>query len=158
MARDPMTFQLPLPVLKRLPQTAQYIEDLRQFHLRTAPRTLRLSKYKRICWHALYMQALYNTLILQHDLRLVALAVLVCFLACYTAFSMMTRLYGAHSRYPWVIAAGVVIGCGSWATQAIALLAFQPGVAVAYNLGLTILSGFIALGGAGLGFWIARST
>ncbi len=104
------------------------------------------------------MQILYSSLTLQHDLRLVALAVLVCFLACYTAFSMMTRLYGAHSRYPWVIAAAVVIGCGSWATQAIALLAFHPGVAVAYNVGLTVLSGFIALAGAGLGFWIARST
>src|SRR6185436_2928400 len=100
----------------------------------------------------------YGSLIEQHDLRLVVLAALICLLASYTAFSMMKRLYGTRSRYPWVIAAAVVTGCGSWAAQAIALLAFQPGVTVGYNVGLTVLSGLIAVAGAGVGFWVARST
>lgn len=104
------------------------------------------------------MRTIYSSLVLQHDLRLVSLAVLICFLSCYTAFSMMTRLYGAQSRYPWVVAAAVVTGCGSWATHAIALLAFEPGVVIAYDVDLTLLSGFIAVCGAGLGFWVARST
>ena len=76
------------------------------------------------------MVKLYETIVQHHDARLVVLAVLVCLLACYTAFTMMARLYAQHSRYPWVIAAAVVTGCGAWGTHSIALLAFQPGVPV----------------------------
>ena len=104
------------------------------------------------------MLRLYGSLVGDHDLRLVVLAALICLLASYTAFSMMKRLQGTWSRYPWVIAAAVVTGCGSWATQAIALLAFQPGVEIGYNVGLTVLSGVIAVAGAGLGFCVARNT
>ncbi len=70
-------------------------------------------------------------------------------LACYTAFTMMARLYAHRSRYPWVIAAAVVTGCGAWATHSIVLLAFRPGVPVAYDVGLTVISGLIAVAGCG---------
>ena len=104
------------------------------------------------------MLRVYSTVVEQHDLRLVILAVLICFLGCYTAFSMMTRLYAPSSRYPWVVAAAVVTGCGGWATHSIALLAFQPGVPIGYDIGLTVLSGVIAVLGSGIGFYVARST
>jgi len=104
------------------------------------------------------MLKLFGTIFENHDARLVVLAALVCLLACYTAFTMMARLYAQRSRYPWVMAAAVVTGCGAWATHSIALLAYQPGVAVAYDVGLTVLSGLIAVVGCGLGFYVARST
>jgi signal transduction histidine kinase len=104
------------------------------------------------------MLRLYETIFHDHDSRFVVLAILVCLLACYTAFTMMARLYAHRSRYPWVIAAAVVTGCGAWATHSIVMLAYQPGVPVAYDVGLTVISGLIAVAGCGLGFYIARGT
>lgn len=104
------------------------------------------------------MQRLYDTIALHHDARFVVLAILVCLLATYTAFTMMARLYAHRSRYPWVIAAAVVTGCGAWATHSILMLAYQPGVPVAYNVGLTVISGLVAVLGCGVGFYVARGT
>src|SRR5262245_31245554 len=104
------------------------------------------------------MLRVYSTIFEYHDARFVVLAVLVCLLAAYTAFSMMARLYAHRSRYPWVIAAAVVTGCGAWATHSIALLAFRPGVPVAYDVGLFVISGLIAVMGCGVGFYVARGT
>ena len=104
------------------------------------------------------MQRLYDTIVHHHDARFVVLAVLVCLLASYTAFTMMARLYAHRARYPWVIAAAVVTGCGAWATHSILMLAYQPGVPVAYNVGMTVISGLIAVAGCGLGFYVARGT
>ena len=104
------------------------------------------------------MQRLYDTIVHHHDARFVVLAILVCLLATYTAFTMMARLYPHRSRYPWVIAAAVVTGCGSWATQSILMLAYQPGVPVAYNVSMTVTSGLIAVLGCGVGFYVARGT
>ena len=104
------------------------------------------------------MQRLYDTIVDHHDARFVVLAILVCLLASYTAFTMMARLYAHRSRYPWVIAAAVVTGCGSWATHSIMMLAYQPGVPVAYNVGMTVISGLIAVLGCGVGFYVARGT
>jgi signal transduction histidine kinase len=104
------------------------------------------------------MLRLYTTIVQLHDARFVVLAIMVCLLASYTAFTMMARLYAHRSRYPWVIAAAVVTGCGAWATHSIVMLAFQPGVPVAYDVGLTVISGLIAVTGCGLGFYVARGT
>jgi signal transduction histidine kinase len=104
------------------------------------------------------MLKVYGTIVQYHDARFVVLAGLVCLLASYTAFSMMTRLHSPRSRYPWVIAAAVATGCGAWAAHSIALLAFRPGAPVAYDVGMTMISGLIAVVGCGLGFYIARST
>jgi len=104
------------------------------------------------------MLRLYSTVFFEHDARFVVLGILVCLLACYTAFTMMARLYAHRSRYPWVVAAAVVTGCGAWATHSIVLLAYRPPVPVAYDVGLTVISGLIAVLGCGLGFYVARGT
>ena len=44
----------------------------------------------------------------------------------------------------WIAGAGVVAGCGIWGTHFVAMLAYRPGVAVAYDPTLTILSILIA--------------
>jgi signal transduction histidine kinase/ActR/RegA family two-component response regulator len=104
------------------------------------------------------MLKLYGTIAQFHDPSLVILAAGVCLLACYTAFSMMARLYAPKSRAPWVIAAAVVTGCGAWATHSIALLAFQPGVPVSYDVGATVLSGLLAIAGCSVAFYVARTS
>ena len=58
----------------------------------------------------------------------------------------MARARAAHDhmRNIWLIAAGVVAGCGIWGTHFVAMLAFRAGFPVSYDPTLTILSVVIA--------------
>lgn len=78
----------------------------------------------------------------EHDWRLVVIAGIVCFLASLTAVKLSNRARATdgRARNTWIIAAGVAAGCGIWATHFIAMLAYHPGVPVAYDVGLTGLS------------------
>src|SRR5262245_34109171 len=78
----------------------------------------------------------------EHDLRLVALAGAVCFLASLTAISLLRRAQATKGRAQafWIVTAGTATGCGIWATHFVAMLAFDPGVVVGYDLELTAVS------------------
>ena len=78
----------------------------------------------------------------EHDWRLVVVAGLVCFLASLTAVTLFNRARSTagHSRAIWIAAAGAATGCGIWATHFLAMLAYHPGVPIAYNVALTALS------------------
>jgi NO-binding membrane sensor protein with MHYT domain len=78
----------------------------------------------------------------QHDWRLVAIAGVVCFLASLTAITLFHRARSTkgRARTVWLAAAGAATGCGIWATHFLAMLAYQPGVPVAYDINLTIVS------------------
>ena len=85
---------------------------------------------------------------LQHDLRLVAMAVLLCLFACGTALTMVTRAQAAtirQYRLGWLTGAGVIAGSGIWATHFVAMLAFNVPMPVAFHIGLTALSAAIAI-------------
>jgi diguanylate cyclase (GGDEF)-like protein/PAS domain S-box-containing protein len=77
-----------------------------------------------------------------HDWRLVVLAVAVCLLASFSAVSLLQRARATRdrARKVWIAMAGAAAGCGIWATHFIAILAYDPGVAVAYDIALTALS------------------
>jgi len=93
----------------------------------------------------------------QHDLRLVVLAGVLCLFACATAMSLLARARVTQdkTRSLWIAGAGVVAGCGIWSTHFVAMLAYQAGVAVAYDPALTILSILIAALLCGVGFALA---
>ncbi len=93
----------------------------------------------------------------QHDLRLVVLAGILCLFACATAMSLLARARATldKTRLMWIAGAGVVAGCGIWGTHFVAMLAYRPGVPVAYDPTLTILSVLIAASLCGVGFWLA---
>ena len=78
----------------------------------------------------------------EHDWRLVLVAGFVCFLASLTAISLFNRARATagRTRAIWIVAAGAAAGCGIWATHFVAMLAYEPGLAIAYNIGLTALS------------------
>jgi len=82
-----------------------------------------------------------------HDLRLVALAGLICFLASYAAVSLLHRAVASNrvARRVWIATAGAATGCGIWATHFIAMLAYDPGVVVGYGVVLTALSLIVAI-------------
>jgi NO-binding membrane sensor protein with MHYT domain len=80
-----------------------------------------------------------SCLTVEHDLRLVVLAGVVCFLASVAAVSLFHRAKAndGRSRAMWTITAGAATGSGIWATHFIAMLAYEPGTSIAYGIGLT---------------------
>ena len=103
------------------------------------------------------MLRVYACITQQHDLRLVALAGLICLLSAYAAFSLAGRAVeaSARGRFAWIVAGSVATGSGVWATHFIAMLAFQPDMPVSYAIDRTILSIVIAALVSGLGLAIA---
>jgi NO-binding membrane sensor protein with MHYT domain len=90
----------------------------------------------------------------EHDLRLVILAAVICAMASYTAISLLHHVRRSDARmwWIWLAVSAAATGFGIWATHFIAMLAFSPGVATGYNVALTGLSliAAIVLTSAGL--------
>jgi NO-binding membrane sensor protein with MHYT domain len=103
------------------------------------------------------MHRVLTCLTTEHDWRLVVLAGVVCFLASVAAISLFQRACATAGRVRagWVLVAGAATGCGIWATHFIAILAYDPGFAVAYHIGLTALSLLAAIAVTSAGFGLA---
>src|SRR4051812_9553307 len=95
------------------------------------------------------MLTVFGCLVQQHDLRLVALAACICILATGTTTNLLALLQASKARVPWaaLLTTSILFGCGVWALHFVAMLAYLPGVPVAYNVGATVLS--IIAAGAG---------
>jgi diguanylate cyclase (GGDEF)-like protein len=100
------------------------------------------------------MHRIITCLTVEHDWRLVVLAGLVCFLASLAAISLFRRARASTGkmRALWLVVAGTATGFGIWATHFIAMLAYNPGLPVAYDVARTVLSLLAAavVTGAGL--------
>ncbi|WP_339034647.1 EAL domain-containing protein [Bradyrhizobium symbiodeficiens] len=96
----------------------------------------------------------------EHDWRLVALAGAVCLLASAAAISLFHRARATQGvgRLAWLGLDAAVSGCGIWATHFIAMLAYGPGGAGAYNIPVTILSLIFAISVTFVGLSIAVSS
>ncbi len=106
------------------------------------------------------MLRVYSCITGEHDIRLVVMAGIICFLACFTALSLFGRGRSARGTSPlraaaWLIAAAAVAGTGVWATHFVAMLAFEPHLPVGYRNDLTILSILTAIVISGAGFALA---
>ena len=101
-----------------------------------------------------------NCLTTQHDWRLVVVAGVVCFVSALTAISLFHRARTALGgvRPTWIVAAGVTVGCGIWATHFIAMLAYEPGVPVAYGINQTALSLIAAMVITAIGLGVAAAS
>src|SRR5262245_7300168 len=106
------------------------------------------------------MLTVYNCLVTEHDLRLVALAAVICGLASYTAISLLhhVRKSAASMWRVWLAVSAMSTGFGIWATHFIAMLAFSPGVPTAYNIALTGLSLVAAIFLTGIGLGVAATS
>jgi methyl-accepting chemotaxis protein len=84
----------------------------------------------------------YNCLTVQHDWRLVGVAAVICLFASLSAVNIFNRARATNgqTRVIWIIAAGVAGGFGIWATHFVAMLAYEPGITVAFGVTLTVLS------------------
>ncbi|SCY66166.1 bifunctional diguanylate cyclase/phosphodiesterase [Microvirga guangxiensis] len=103
------------------------------------------------------MLTVYNCIVSDHDLRLVALAALLCGLASLSAIHLLhhvRRLEGPRYRV-WLSIAAISTGFGIWATHFIAMLAFSPALPTGYNIALTVSSLVAAVLLTGLAFLVA---
>src|SRR5437016_10590191 len=93
------------------------------------------------------MFRVFNCLASEHDWRLVIVAGIVCFLASLTAISLFNRARATtgRARTTWIVTAGAATGCGIWATHFIAMLAYDPGVVMGYDVALTAASLVVAI-------------
>jgi diguanylate cyclase (GGDEF)-like protein len=93
----------------------------------------------------------------EHDWRLVALAGATCLLASSVAINLFQRAKTTTGveRLVWLGLDAAAGGYGIWATHFIAMLAYDPGVQVGFDPGLTILSLIFASFISGLGLTVA---
>jgi diguanylate cyclase (GGDEF)-like protein/PAS domain S-box-containing protein len=100
------------------------------------------------------MLRIYSCIAYAHDLRLVALAAIICALASFAAINLLhyARKSSGQMRGVWLAVSAISTGFGIWATHFVAMLAFTPGIPSGYNIFLTVLSliAAILLTGAGL--------
>ncbi|MBP2161090.1 MULTISPECIES: EAL domain-containing protein [Asticcacaulis] len=77
-----------------------------------------------------------------HDWKLVLLAALVCIVSCAVTILVLgrARTIRGRGRLRWILTAGAAGGFGIWATHFIAMLAFDPGLPLAFDLPLTLIS------------------
>src|SRR5262250_2581944 len=85
------------------------------------------------------------------------LGLLVCGHRDLGAINLFHRARAASGRagLDWLATARITTGCGTWATHFIALLAYEPGIPVAYNVGLTALSLMAAAAITSMGFAVS---
>jgi len=101
------------------------------------------------------MLAVLTCVFVDHDLRLVLVAALICATACAAAFGFHLRslkVAGTTMAWAWMALTGLVAGSGVWATHFVAMLAYEPTLAIGYAVPATVLSFLIAIVGMGLGF------
>jgi NO-binding membrane sensor protein with MHYT domain/signal transduction histidine kinase len=94
--------------------------------------------------------------LMSHNGPLVLLSFAVALFASYTALDMGTRLRRAagKARKLWLGGSAVVLGGGIWSMHFVAMLAFNAGVPVGYDFGLTALSLLTAIAIVAVGFQI----
>ena len=85
------------------------------------------------------------------------LALLVAVFAAWTALDLFqqVRAHQGGGRLAWLATAATAMGGGIWSMHFIAMLGFDPGAPVRYDLPLTIASFLLAVAGSSLAFLIA---
>jgi diguanylate cyclase (GGDEF)-like protein len=87
------------------------------------------------------MLRVYACIAHEHDLRLVVVAAVICFLASFTAFAAFEQARGETvRRWFWVALAALVSGIGIWSTHFVAMLAYEPHLPIGYDVPVTLLS------------------
>ena len=92
-----------------------------------------------------------------HDLWLVCLAALFCVVGSTITIRLLRRIGFADrgTRFAWVFMGGVSTGATIWCTHFVAMIAYRPGVAVAYEPRLTGASLALAIVGSALALQVA---
>ncbi|RXT43407.1 hypothetical protein B6S44_28740 [Bosea sp. Tri-44] len=97
---------------------------------------------------------------IDHDPKLVILAVLVSLISGFTVFAILNhaRAQQGGSRHVWSLIAACVAGGGIWSTHFVAMLGFAPATAVSYDITLTLASALLSIVIAGIAMPLLMST
>ncbi|GIL38897.1 MHYT domain-containing protein [Roseiterribacter gracilis] len=90
-----------------------------------------------------------------HNLSLVLLAIAISVLASFTALSIADRYRLAPTRRTraiWLAGAAIAMGGGIWSMHFVAMLSFDLGVPIAYDVGVTLISLVLAIACTAVGF------
>ncbi len=100
------------------------------------------------------MYRVWACLTQQHDIALICGAVLICAVSCLAALILLERaaMRSGALRRVWVGLAVCAFGSGTWATHFIAMLAFDPGLPLSFDIATTGVSGVVAILGAAAAF------
>jgi methyl-accepting chemotaxis protein len=103
------------------------------------------------------MFRVFNCLTEQHDWRLVVAAALICLCSSLVTVQLVRRARATIGRVRavWIGTAGCAAGIGIWSTHFVAMLAYEPGVPVAYAILPTAFSLLVAIAITALGIGIA---
>lgn len=90
-----------------------------------------------------------------HNRPLVVLALLISVFASYTALDLTGRARASQGgmRGLWLAASAVAMGGGIWSMHFVAMVAFDLGIPVTYDLPLTVLSFVVAVAVTSIGLW-----
>lgn len=105
------------------------------------------------------MMTVINCIVHEHNIWLVIVAIMICAAGSWVIARLFLRAVAVSGlqRAGWYFLAALASGVAIWCTHFIAMLGFNPGVPVGFELTLTNLSLFVAIGGSAAGFVIAGS-
>lgn len=102
------------------------------------------------------MLRVYTCIAHQHNFLFVVIAGMICLLATLTALSAFQQaVREASRRATFIIVAALVSGLGIWSTHFIAMLAYEPGLSISYDVSRTLLSVLAAVVICGIGWTVA---
>ena len=103
------------------------------------------------------MLRVLTCLTVEHDGRLVVLAVAICLLSSIVAISLFHRAQATRGRVQviWLALDTATVSSGIWATHFVAMLAYNPGFGFSYDVFLTVLSLILAIGATSAGLSVA---
>jgi NO-binding membrane sensor protein with MHYT domain/nitrogen-specific signal transduction histidine kinase/CheY-like chemotaxis protein len=92
-----------------------------------------------------------------HHPIFIILSVFTAWFGSWTALDLFRRVraHGGAWRMAWIAAAGVAMGLSIWSMHFIAMLGFNPGSEVRYEVGLTLLSLVLAMATTAFAFFFA---
>lgn len=103
------------------------------------------------------MLAVARCIAVEHDLSMVALAVLVCALGTVVVIQMFERARSSKAAtcMGWIFLTGVTAGATVWCTHFIAMMGYKVNVAAQVDPVLTVASLMVVVAGASIGLWVA---
>lgn len=95
-------------------------------------------------------------LVSQYNPILIAISFVVAILAAYTALNMAGRVAGSQgiAARVWLAGGGFAMGVGVWAMHFIGMLAMDLSMSMRYDILLTAVSMFIAIGSSLFALWL----
>jgi NO-binding membrane sensor protein with MHYT domain len=104
-----------------------------------------------------FMDAVMETMPHDYNLILVALSYVISVLGSFTALKLCRQHAGARGAEKWrsLLAGALAMGAGAiWSMHFIAMLAFDMGMPVAYDVPITLASLLVAVAVTGLGIYV----